>query len=201
MTVKQLHNCTFASLHFTLLHFCIVALLHPCTFASLHFYILALLHPCTFAHLHRLTNIVTYRVMFVLICLQRAQELKSIKGNKLSDQPTNTTAYRNISSHLRNVQGHSRHFNSCFLTSEVLKTQHNQIWDTLTDQQAFRKSVQMGQKNEEKWSKLLFESQRILKSALICLQRAQKCKKSKVGLTDRLTDRPADQQTDRHSDL
>ena len=55
--------------------------------------------------------------------------------------------------------------------------------------------------NEEKCSKLLSHTHKILKSALIYPQRAQKCKKSKVGQTNRPTDRPTDQPTDRHSDL
>ena len=80
----------------------------------------------------------------------------------------------------------------------MLKNWKNEIWDKLTDQLAYRKLDQMRQKMS---SKLLSHTHEIFKSALIYSQRAQKCKKSKVGPTNRPTDQPTNRPTDRHSDL
>ena len=41
--------------------------------------------------------------------------------NQHTDQPTKRLAHRKTSTQPRNVQEHVRHFDSCFLTSEMLK--------------------------------------------------------------------------------
>ena len=86
-----------------------------------------------------------------------------------------------------------KYFNQHLSTFKELKTQKKQSGtDRQTNSQTDKPIIRptKGIWNEAKWSKWLSNTHEILKSALIYLQRAQKCKNSIVGPTDNLTDRP-----------
>ena len=143
-TLSHLHTCTFSHLHICILaylptcihsnlHTCILSNLHTFTFAYLQFCTFAYLHICTIAHLHtctqaylfacmRILHLILYLQIFYVSTLRELKNAKTFTGDRSTYRPTNQKiGSQKTSTRARNVQVHVKHFDSCFLISEMLE--------------------------------------------------------------------------------